>query len=126
MTKIVTVNDVGKVINWDGCDGQAYGGGLHGVLVRAMKKVVYDPYRRHANGTLLNYRFTLVDIGEIGRSFWSRRVSGYGSYGSVGIGRRRGHSRHRFSRTGYQNAIGKCGSKASSDAGQVLKAMDRA
>ncbi|MBN1629894.1 MAG: xanthine dehydrogenase family protein molybdopterin-binding subunit, partial [Thermoleophilia bacterium] len=31
IVKMVTVNDVGKVINWDGCEGQAYGGAIMGI-----------------------------------------------------------------------------------------------
>ena len=30
VTKVVNVNDVGKVISWEGCEGQQYGGTYHG------------------------------------------------------------------------------------------------
>ena len=33
ITKVVTVNDVGKVINWDGCEGQAYGGAIMAIAI---------------------------------------------------------------------------------------------
>jgi CO/xanthine dehydrogenase Mo-binding subunit len=87
ITNIVTVNDVGKVINWDGCEGQAYGGAYMGVGRGRTEEVVYDP-RTGAmlNGNLLNYKIpTLMDVGPI-ETILVETGMGYGPYGSVGIG----------------------------------------
>ncbi len=87
ITKVVTVNDVGKVINWDGCEGQAYGGAYMGVGRGRTEEVVHD--RRTGvmlNGNLLNYKIpTLMDIGSIDTILVETGM-GYGPYGTVGIG----------------------------------------
>jgi xanthine dehydrogenase molybdenum-binding subunit len=85
--KVVTVNDVGKVINWDGCEGQAYGGAYMGVGRGRTEEVVYDARTGiMLNGNLLNYKIpTLMDIGEV-ETIMVESGMGYGPYGSVGIG----------------------------------------
>jgi xanthine dehydrogenase molybdenum-binding subunit len=85
--KVVTVNDVGKVINWDGCEGQAYGGAIMGIGRGMTEELVWD---RHTgimlNGNLLNYKIpTMMDYGEI-ETIMVETGMGYGPYGSVGIG----------------------------------------
>ena len=87
VTKVVTVNDVGKVINWDGCEGQAYGGAYMGVGRGHYEEVVHDPRTGiMLNGNLLNYKTpTLMDIGEI-ETIMVESGMGYGPYGTVGIG----------------------------------------
>ena len=87
ITKVVTVNDVGKVINWDGCEGQAYGGAYMGVGRGRTEEVVHDARTGiMLNGNLLNYKIpTLMDIGEI-ETILVETGMGYGPYGSVGIG----------------------------------------
>ena len=87
ITKIVTVNDVGKVINWDGCEGQAYGGAIMGAGRGHTEEVVHDPRTGiMLNGNLLNYKIpTLMDVGDI-ETVLVETGMGYGPYGSVGIG----------------------------------------
>jgi CO/xanthine dehydrogenase Mo-binding subunit len=87
ITKVVTVNDVGKVINWDGCEGQAYGGAYMGVGRGRTEEVVHDARTGiMLNGNLLNYKIpTLMDIGEM-QNIMVETGMGYGPYGSVGIG----------------------------------------
>ncbi|MCE5253274.1 MAG: xanthine dehydrogenase family protein molybdopterin-binding subunit [Actinomycetia bacterium] len=87
ITKIVTVNDVGKVINWDGCEGQAYGGAIMGVGRGLTEEVVYDERTGiMLNGNLLNYKIpTLMDYGDI-ETIMVETGMGYGPYGTVGIG----------------------------------------
>jgi xanthine dehydrogenase molybdenum-binding subunit len=86
-TKVVTVNDVGKVINWDGCEGQAYGGAIMGIGRGMTEEVVHD--RRTGimlNGNLLNYKIpTMMDYGDI-ETIMVETGMGYGPYGTVGIG----------------------------------------
>ncbi len=85
--KLVTCNDVGKVINWDGCEGQAYGGGIMAIGRGMMEEVVYDERTGiMLNGNLLNYKIpTMMDYGDI-ETIMVETAMGYGPYGSVGIG----------------------------------------
>ncbi len=87
ITQVVTVNDVGKVINWEGCEGQAYGGAYMGVGRGRTEEVVYDARTGiMLNGNLLNYKIpTLMDIGDM-QNLMVESGMGYGPYGSVGIG----------------------------------------
>jgi len=87
VVKVVTVNDVGKVINWDGCEGQAYGGAIMGIGRGCMEEVVHDPRTGiMLNGNLLNYKIpTILDYGSI-ESLMVETGMGYGPYGTVGIG----------------------------------------
>ena len=87
VTRVVTTNDVGKVINWDGCEGQAYGGAYMGVGRGRTEEVVHDPRTGiMLNGNLLNYKIpTLMDIGSI-ENIMVETGMGYGPYGTVGIG----------------------------------------
>jgi CO/xanthine dehydrogenase Mo-binding subunit len=87
ITKIVTVNDVGKVINWDGCEGQQYGGAFMAAGRGHTEEIVHDPNSGvMLNGNLLNYKIpTIMDIGEVDTILLETGM-GYGPYGSVGIG----------------------------------------
>ncbi len=87
IVKVVTVNDVGKVINWDGCEGQAYGGAIMGIGRGMTEEVVYDERTGiMLNGNLLNYKIpTMMDYGDI-ETIMVETGMGYGPYGSVGIG----------------------------------------
>ena len=85
--KVVTVNDVGKVINWDGCEGQAYGGAIMAIGRGMTEEMVWDPRTGvMLNGNLLNYKIpTMMDYGDI-ETIMVETGMGYGPYGSVGIG----------------------------------------
>lgn len=87
VVKVVTVNDVGKVVNWDGCEGQAYGGAIMGIGRGMTEEVVYDQRTGYMlNGNLLNYKIpTALDFGEI-ETIMVETGMGYGPYGTVGIG----------------------------------------
>jgi CO/xanthine dehydrogenase Mo-binding subunit len=85
--KVVAVNDVGKVINWDGCEGQQYGGAFMAVGRGRTEEVVHDRNTGvMLNGNLLNYKIpTLYDIDSVDTILLESGM-GYGPYGSVGIG----------------------------------------
>lgn len=87
VTKVVNVNDVGKVISWEGCEGQQYGGSYMGVGRGLFEEVVHDPVTGvMLNGNLLDYKFaTFNDVGPIETRLVETGM-GYGPYGSVGIG----------------------------------------
>lgn len=87
VTKVVNVNDVGKVINWEGCEGQQYGGTYMGVGRGLTEEVVHDPVTGvMLNGNLFDYKIcTMLDIGPV-EPVLVETGMGYGPYGVVGIG----------------------------------------
>ena len=87
VTRMVNVNDVGKVINRMSCEGQQYGGSIMGVSRAKLEEVVHDPVTGvMLNGNLLDYKIaTMKDLGPIGTILVETGM-GYGPYGLIGIG----------------------------------------
>lgn len=87
INKVVNVNDVGKVINWDGCEGQQYGGTFMGVGRGKSEEVVHDPVTGvMLNGNLIDYKIaTMLDVDSVDTLLVETGM-GYGLYGAVGIG----------------------------------------
>jgi CO/xanthine dehydrogenase Mo-binding subunit len=87
VTKVVNVNDVGKVISWEGCEGQQYGGTYMGVGRGLFEEIVHDPVTGvMLNGNLLDYKIaTMNDVGPI-ETLLVETGMGYGPYGVIGIG----------------------------------------
>jgi CO/xanthine dehydrogenase Mo-binding subunit len=86
VTKVVNVNDVGKVVSWEGCAGQQYGGSYMAVGRGRSEEVVHDPVTGvMLNGNLLDYKIaTIEDIGSVD-TFLVETGMGYGPYGAIGI-----------------------------------------
>jgi CO/xanthine dehydrogenase Mo-binding subunit len=86
VTRVVNVNDVGKVISWEGCEGQQYGGTYMAVGRGKSEEVIYDPATGvMLNGNLLDYKIaTIQDIRAIDTHLVETSM-GYGPYGLVGI-----------------------------------------
>jgi xanthine dehydrogenase molybdenum-binding subunit len=127
VTKVVNVNDVGKVINWDGCEGQQYGGTFMAVGRGKTEEVVHD--RKTGvmlNGNLLNYKVqTMLDIGSID-TILVETGGGYGPYGVVGIGEDIATVVPTLIVPAVQNAIGKWVDGMPVTPEKVLKALGRA
>jgi xanthine dehydrogenase molybdenum-binding subunit len=87
VTNVVNVNDVGKVMSWETCEGQQYGGTIMGVSRGLTEEVVHDPFTGvMINGNLLDYKIaTMLDVGPI-QTVLVETGMGYGPYGLVGIG----------------------------------------
>lgn len=87
VTKVVNVNDVGKVVSWEGCEGQQYGGTYMGVGRGLYEEIIHDPITGvMLNGNLIDYKIsTMNDIGQIKTELVESGM-GYGPYGIVGIG----------------------------------------
>jgi xanthine dehydrogenase molybdenum-binding subunit len=87
VSKVVNVNDVGKVISWEGCEGQQYGGTYMGVGRGLFEEIVHDPVTGvMLNGNLLDYKIaTMNDVGPI-KTRLVETGMGYGPYGVIGIG----------------------------------------
>jgi len=86
VTRVVNVNDVGKVISWEGCEGQQYGGSYMAVGRGRSEEVIHDPVTGvMLNGNLLDYKIaTIQDIGKVNTHLVETGL-GYGPYGIVGI-----------------------------------------
>ncbi len=86
VTRVVNVNDVGRVVSWEGCEGQQYGGSYMAVGRGRSEEVVHDPGTGvMLNGNLLDYKIaTIQDIGAIDTCLVESGM-GYGPYGSIGI-----------------------------------------
>jgi CO/xanthine dehydrogenase Mo-binding subunit len=84
---VTNVNDVGKVINVEGCEGQQYGGTYMAVGRGWSEEVIHDPNTGvMLNGNLLDYKVpTILDVGPIDTILVETGM-GYGPYGTVGIG----------------------------------------
>jgi xanthine dehydrogenase molybdenum-binding subunit len=87
VTRVVNVNDVGKVINRGSCEGQQYGGTYMGVGRAKTEEVIYDPVTGvMLNGNLIDYKIaTMLDVGPVDTILVETGM-GYGPYGVVGIG----------------------------------------
>jgi xanthine dehydrogenase molybdenum-binding subunit len=127
VTKVVNVNDVGRVINWDGCEGQQYGGTYMAVGRGKTEDVIHD--RKTGvmlNGNLLNYKIqTMLDIGSID-TILVETGGGYGPYGLVGIGEDTASLVPTLIGPAVHNAIGKWVEGFPITPDKVLKALGRA
>jgi xanthine dehydrogenase molybdenum-binding subunit len=87
ITRLVNVNDVGKVINRMGCEGQQYGGSIMGMSRGKLEEVIHDPVTGvMLNGNLIDYHVaTIKDVCRISTILVESGM-GYGPYGSIGIG----------------------------------------
>ena len=126
VTKVVNVNDVGRVINWDGCEGQQYGGTYMAVGRGKTEDVIHD--RKTGvmlNGNLLNYKIqTMLDIGSID-TILVETGGGYGPYGVVGIGEDIASVVPTLIGPAVHNAIGKWVEGLPVTPDKVLKALGR-
>lgn len=87
ITRLVNVNDVGKVINRMSCEGQQYGGSIMGMSRGKLEEVIHDPVTGvMLNGNLIDYHVASIkDVCPISTVLVESGM-GYGPYGSVGIG----------------------------------------
>jgi CO/xanthine dehydrogenase Mo-binding subunit len=108
VTKVVCVNDPGKIFNLESCEGQEYGGTYMGIGRAELEEVVYDPTTGvKLNDNLLDYKFAIMsDIGDIPVKFTETSL-GWGCYGSVGIGESAATVTPAILAPAIYNAIGK-------------------
>ncbi|MFW6082659.1 MAG: molybdopterin cofactor-binding domain-containing protein, partial [Chloroflexota bacterium] len=83
---VVNLNDVGKALRPETCEGQQYGGAYMGVGRAMAEEMVYCPVTGvHLNGNLVDYKvWTLRDIEEMDNILIETGM-GWGLYGLVGI-----------------------------------------
>jgi xanthine dehydrogenase molybdenum-binding subunit len=87
ISKVVNVNDVGKVVSWEGCEAQQYGGTCMAVGRGLFEEIVHDPVTGvMLNGNLIDYKICgMNDVGVIDTQLVETGM-GFGPYGIVGIG----------------------------------------
>jgi CO/xanthine dehydrogenase Mo-binding subunit len=127
VTRVVNVNDVGKVISWEGCEGQQYGGTYMGVGRGRTEEVIHDPVTGvMLNGNLLNYKIpTMLDIGNIDTLLVETGM-GYGPYGVIGIGEDVATVIPALIGPAVYNAIGKWVDEFPMTPDRILKALGKA
>jgi CO/xanthine dehydrogenase Mo-binding subunit len=127
VTRVVCVNDPGKVCSPEGCEGQEYGGTYMGIGRAGMEEVVYDPMTGvKLNDNLLDYKFTTMkDIGEIPVKLLETSL-GWGAYGTVGIGESAATVTPGVLGPAVYNAIGKWIYDLPITPDKVLKALGKA
>ena len=127
ITRIVNVNDVGKAISIEGCDGQQYGGAIMAAGRGHTEEVVHDPNTGvMLNGNLLNYKIpTMMDVGEIDTILVESGM-GYGPYGLVGIGEDVATIMPTLIGAAIYNATGKWVEEYPTTPDMVLKALGKA
>jgi xanthine dehydrogenase molybdenum-binding subunit len=124
--KIVNVNDVGKAINPDSCEGQQYGGMYMALGRNKLEEVVWDPRSGvKLNANLTDYKVpTILDCGPIDTGLIESGL-GWGPYGAVGIGEDIATTADTLVAPAVYNAIGKwiCDFPITPD--KVLKALGK-
>jgi xanthine dehydrogenase molybdenum-binding subunit len=127
VTRVVNVNDVGKVINRMSCEGQQYGGSIMGVSRSQFEEIIHDPATGvMLNGNLLDYKIaTIKDIGPIAPILVETGL-GYGPYGLIGIGEDVGTVMNCLLGPAVYNAIGKWIYDLPITPDKILKALGKA
>ncbi len=126
ITRVVNVNDVGKVINPDACEGQQYGGMYMAVGRNKLEEMIWDPQTGvKLNANLLDYKVpTMLDCGPIDTILLESGL-GRGPYGSVGIGEDVATLPDSIVGPAVHNAIGKWISDYPITPDKVLKALGK-
>ena len=108
VTKVVVVNDVGKVIDPDSCNGQQYGGTYMGAGRALTEAFYYDPQTGvKLNDNLVDYKPLLMnDLGPVDCRLVETGLS-YGPYGTAGIGESAAAAGTSLHAPAVYNAIGK-------------------
>jgi xanthine dehydrogenase molybdenum-binding subunit len=108
ITGIVCVNDVGHIFNRKGAEAQQYGGAVMGIGKSATEEKVYCP----RTGVGLNLDHIHYHLGTMNdypavECFLNESHTGYGTYGSFGIGENIGASMAAITSSAIYNAVGK-------------------
>ena len=125
--KIVNINDVGKALSPETCEGQQYGGAYMGAGRAMSEEVIYDPKTGvKLNGNLIDYKvFTMRDIDKT-ENILIESGMGYGPYGLVGIGEDIATVVPGVIGAALHNAIGEWVDDHPITPDKVLKAIDKA
>ena len=127
VTKTVVVNDCGKAINPEACNGQQYGGVYMGVGCTFKEAKYYDQMTGVClNDNLIGYEVALMnDIGPID-CYLVEDGFGYAPYGTTGIGESSAATLRTIGGPAIYNAIGKWIDDFPVTPNKVLKALGKA
>jgi CO/xanthine dehydrogenase Mo-binding subunit len=85
--KVVDVNDVGKVINLGGMQGQQYGGCYMGIGMQLQEEFIHDPMTGvMLNQNLYDYKWATIQTVDQWECIPIETGLGHGPYGTTGIG----------------------------------------
>ena len=108
VTNVVCVNDVGHIFNRQGAEAQQYGGAVMGIGKSATEEKVYCPRTGVGlNFDHINYHFGTMNDYPVVQCFLDESHTGYGAYGSFGIGENIGASMAAITSSAIYNATGK-------------------
>ncbi len=125
--RMVVVNDVGKVVNYDTAIGQQYGGCYMGIGRSLTEAIYYDPvYGVKMNDNLIGYPVALMNdcSGDIDCHLVETGL-GYGPYGAYGLGESSGACASVLGNAAVYNAIGKWVNDFPTTPDKVLKALGK-
>lgn len=125
--QIVSINDVGKALSPETCEGQQYGGAYMGAGRGMAEEVIYDPKTGvKLNGNLIDYKvWTFRDIAQT-QNILVETGMGYGPYGLVGIGEDIATVVPGVIGNALQNAIGEWVDDHPMTPDKVIKAIEEA
>jgi CO/xanthine dehydrogenase Mo-binding subunit len=108
VTSVVCVNDVGHLFNRKGAEAQQYGGAVMGMGKSATEEKVYCPRTGVGlNLDHINYHFGTMNDYPTVQCFLDESHTGYGVYGSFGIGENIGAAMAAITSSAIYNATGK-------------------
>jgi xanthine dehydrogenase molybdenum-binding subunit len=127
-TRFVVVNDVGKIINYDSCIGQQYGGCFMGIGRANTEAIYYDPvYGVKMNDNLIGYAVPVMNdcTGPVD-CYLVETGLGYGCYGTYGLGESSGACASVITNSAIYNALGVWVDAWPTTPDKVLKALGKA
>jgi len=125
--KSVFVNDVGKVIHPETCEGQMYGAGIMGISRVLMEEAIYDPATGvKLNDNFIDYKFSTLRDVEITETKTLESELAYGAYGCGGVGENQSDSAGQGITAALYNATGKWVMEWPLTPNKVLKALGKA
>jgi CO/xanthine dehydrogenase Mo-binding subunit len=120
------VNDVGHIFNRAGAEGQQYGGAVMGIGKSAMEEKIFCPKTGVGlNFDHINYFIGTMNDYPIVDCLLNESHTGYGPYGSFGIGENIGAAMAAITSSAIYNAIGKWINDYPITPDKVLKALGK-
>lgn len=124
VTRVVCVNDVGHIFNRRGAEAQQYGGAVMGLGKSATEEKIYCPRTGVGlNLDHINYHIGTMNDYPVVKCLLNESHTGYGPYGSFGIGENIGASLAAITSSAIYNATGKWISEYPITPDRVLKAL---
>ncbi len=125
--KSVAVNDVGKIIQPESCEGQIYGAAIMGIGRQILEEAIYDPATGvKLNDNLIEYKWPTLDYVQTVEAHPLENELGYGAYGCTGVGENQSDCAGQSITSALYNATGKWVLDWPMTPDKVLKALGKA